>query len=128
MTELQLLEDKIGEFQAHLNDAWRSLSSSSLTPFERRELRNEMKRCGAELQRCLQLVQAEHSRSRVRLAENAAAHTKAVDFRLLGQSGIDSLLPVRPGAVADTHHADAHHDVFARRLLLATNCAKASLT
>ncbi len=128
MTELELLEDKIGEFQAHLNDAWRSLSSSSLTPFERRELRNEMKRCGAELQRCLGLVQAEHSRSRMRLAENAAAQTKAVDFRLLGQSGIDSLLQVLPGAVADTHHADAHHDVFARQLSLATNCAKASLT
>jgi hypothetical protein len=127
MTELELLEDKIGEFQAHLNDAWRSLSSSSLTTFERRELRNEMKRCGAELQRCLELVQAEHSRSRMRLAENAAAH-KVVDFRLLGQSGIDSLLPVLPAAIADTHHADAHHDVFARRLSLATNCAKASLT
>src|ERR1700749_38208 len=113
MTELQLLEDKIGEFQAHLNDAWRSLASSSLTPFERRELRNEMKRCGAELQRCLELVQAEHGRARVRLAETAAAHTKVVDFRLLGQSGIDSFLPVLPGVVADTHH-----DVFARRLSL----------
>ena len=59
MTGLQLLEDKIGEFQAHLNDAWRSLSGAPLTPFERRELRNEMKRCGAELQRCLELVRAE---------------------------------------------------------------------
>jgi hypothetical protein len=103
MTELQLLEDKIGEFQAHLNDAWRSLSSSSLTPFERRELRNEMKRCGAELQRCLELVRAEHSRSRLRVAENGATRVKVVDFRLLGQSGIDSLLPALPGVVADTH-------------------------
>jgi len=103
MTELQLLENKIGEFQAHLNDAWRSLSSSSLTAFERRELRNEMKRCGAELQRCLELVRAEHSRSRMRLSENAATCAKVVDFRLLGQSGIDSLLPVLPAAVADTH-------------------------
>jgi hypothetical protein len=97
MTELQFLEDKIGEFRAHLSDAWRSLSSSSLTTFERRELRNEMKRCGAELQRCLELVQAEHSRSRLRLAENSATRVKVVDFRLLGQSGIDS------GVVADTH-------------------------
>ena len=103
MTELEFLEDKIGEFQTHLNDAWRSLSSSSLTPFERRELRNEMKRCGAELQRCLELVRAEHGRSRMRLAENGATRIKVADFRLLGQSGIDSLLPVLSGAVADTH-------------------------
>jgi hypothetical protein len=103
MTELELLENKIGEFQAHLNDAWRSLSSSSLTPFERRELRNEMKRCGAELQRCLELVRAEHRRPRALVFEDAAARAKAVDFRLLGQSGIDSSLPVLPGAVADTH-------------------------
>ena len=103
MTELELLENKIGEFQAHLNDAWRSLSSSSLTPFERRELRNEMKRCGAELQRCLELVRAEHSRSRALVSENAATRAKAADFRLLGQSGIDGLLPALPGAIADTH-------------------------
>lgn len=97
MTELQFLEHKIGEFRSHLSDAWRSLSGSSLTTFERRELRNEMKRCGAELQRCLELVQAEHSRSRMRLAENTATRVKVVDFRLLGQSGIDI------GVVADTH-------------------------
>jgi hypothetical protein len=103
MTELELLENKIGEFQSHLNDAWRSLSSSSLTPFERRELRNEMKRCGAELQRCLELVRAEHGRSRTLLSENAPTRAKAVDFRLLGQSGVDSLLPTLPGAIADTH-------------------------
>jgi hypothetical protein len=39
----------------------------------------------------------------MRLAENGAARVKVVDFRLLGQSGIDSLLPVLPEAVADTH-------------------------
>jgi len=101
MTELELLEDKIGEFQAHLNDAWRSLSSSSLTPFERRELRNEMKRCGAELQRCLELVRAEHSRPRMRLSENGSTSAKVVDFRLLGQSGKADLLPILPEAVTD---------------------------
>jgi hypothetical protein len=103
MTELEHLEEKIGEFQAHLNDAWRSLSSSSLTSFERRELRNEMKRCGAELQRCLALVQAEHSRSRMRLSESQAARVKVVDFRLLGQSTKDALFPVLREAVTDTH-------------------------
>jgi hypothetical protein len=59
MTELEALERRIGEFKTLIDDAWRSLSRSSLTTFERRELRNEMKRSGAELQRCLELVQAE---------------------------------------------------------------------
>src|SRR5271156_472678 len=43
MTELEVLEGKISEFKALLDNAWRSLSGSSLTTFERRELRNEMK-------------------------------------------------------------------------------------
>ena len=95
MTELQRLEDKIGVFQAHLNDAWRSLSSSSLTPFERRELRNEMKRCGSELQRCLQLVQAEHGA----LEKRAAAGVAGVLVQ-----GHDV------GAVAGQDHGDRGHD------------------
>jgi hypothetical protein len=103
MTELEHLEEKIGELQAHLNDAWRSLSSSPLTSFERRELRNEMKRSGAELQRCLELVRAEHSRSRMRLSENEATRVRVIDFRLLGQSGKDGLLPVLPEVVIQPH-------------------------
>ena len=103
MTELELLETKIGEFRAHLDDAWRCLSGSSLTTFERRELRNEMRRCGAELQRCLELVRAEHSRSRMRLSEDRGTSVKAIDFRLLGQSGKDGSLPPLPEMVADTH-------------------------
>jgi hypothetical protein len=103
MTELGLLENKIGELQAHLNEAWRDLSSSSLTSFERRELRNEMKRCGAELQRCLDLVRSEYSRSLRRPPEDRGNNVRAVDFRLIGQSGKEGSLPVPPRLVTDTH-------------------------
>jgi hypothetical protein len=84
MTELEILERRISEFKALLDDAWRSLSRSSLTTFERRELRNEMKRCGAELQRCLELVDAERSRARTQL-EDRRCGRNVVDFRLIGR-------------------------------------------
>jgi hypothetical protein len=83
MTELEILERRISEFKRLLDDAWRSLSRSSLTTFERRELRNDMKRCGAELQRCLELVDAERSRARTRLDQRSGR--KVVDFRLIGR-------------------------------------------
>ena len=85
MTELEGLERRIGEFKALIDDAWRSLSRSSLTTFERRELRNEMKRCGTELQRCLELVQVERERSsRMRLSGSDSSGRRIVDFRLIG--------------------------------------------
>jgi hypothetical protein len=84
MTELEILDRRISEFKALLDDAWRSLSRSSLTTFERRELRNEMKRCGAELQRCLELVDAERSRARTQL-EDRRSGRNVVDFRLIGR-------------------------------------------
>lgn len=95
MTELEALERRIGEFKALIDEAWRSLSRSSLTTFERRELRNEMKRCGTELQRCLELVQAE--RSRMRLSSDQRSGRRIVDFRLIGRNepGTDTVLPER---------------------------------
>jgi hypothetical protein len=86
MTELEVLEGRISEFKALLNEAWRSLSRASLTTFERRELRNEMKRCGAELQRCLELVEAERSRSRMRPSGDQRSGLRTVDFRLIGRT------------------------------------------
>jgi hypothetical protein len=83
MTELEVLERRISEFKRLLDEAWRSLSRSSLTTFERRELRNDMKRCGAELQRCLELVDAERSRARTRLDQRSGR--KVIDFRLIGR-------------------------------------------
>ena len=83
MTELEVLERRISEFKRLLDEAWRSLSRSSLTTFERRELRNDMKRCGTELQRCLELVDAERSRARARLDQRSGR--KVIDFRLIGR-------------------------------------------
>jgi hypothetical protein len=97
MTELEALEGRIGEFKTLIDDAWRSLSRSSLTTFERRELRNEMKRCGTELQRCLELVQAERDRSRMRLSGGHSSGRRIVDFRLIGpnEPGKDAVLSER---------------------------------
>jgi hypothetical protein len=86
MTELEALEHRIGEFKTLIDDAWRSLSRSSLTTFERRELRNEMKRCGAELQRCLELVQVERDRSHMRLSGHQRSGARVIDFRLIGRN------------------------------------------
>jgi hypothetical protein len=98
MTELEALEGRIGEFKALIDNAWRSLSRSSLTTFERRELRNEMKRCGTELQRCLELVQAERDRARMRLSGNQSSGRRIVDFRLIGRNepGKDAVPSERP--------------------------------
>jgi hypothetical protein len=86
MTELEVLERRISEFKRLLDDAWRSLSRSSLTTFERRELRNDMKRCGAELQRCLELVDAERQRARMRPSGDQRSGLRTVDFRLIGRN------------------------------------------
>jgi hypothetical protein len=95
MTELEILERRINEFKTLLDDAWRSLSRSSLTTFERRELRNEMKRCGGELQRCLELVDAER-RARTRLSGGLRSGGKTVDFRLIGRQ--EAILSERTSA------------------------------
>jgi hypothetical protein len=53
MTEPELLDRDISGLKELLRVAWMQLAGSSLTPFERRETRNEIKRCGAELRRHL---------------------------------------------------------------------------
>ena len=91
VTELEGLERNIRELKGWLNAAWRQLASSSPTKFERRELRNEMKRCSAELQRCLRVVEAERTRSRSRQSPGPRSgsqtlESKVLDFRFIGQS------------------------------------------
>lgn len=49
-------ERDIRALQEWLRTAWRQLSDSSLTAFTRRELRNQMKQCSADLRSHLQLV------------------------------------------------------------------------
>ena len=69
MNQPEVLEADIRALQQWLRDAWEQLGDSSLTTFSRRELRNQMKQCSADLRSQLQLVaerQAEQTRDRVR--------------------------------------------------------------
>ena len=54
MTEREI-QQNIATLQRWLTDAWRRLSDPSLTSFDRRELRNQMKQANASLRQCLAL-------------------------------------------------------------------------
>jgi hypothetical protein len=87
MTELEILSGNINELKGWMDLAWRDLANSSLTTFERRELRNEMKRCSEELRHCLRLVDAERARSRKQFpADHARFDFGTLNFRLIGQT------------------------------------------
>jgi hypothetical protein len=61
MNQPEVLESDIRALQQWLRDAWQQLGDASLTTFSRRELRNQMKQCSADLRACLQ--QAAEQRS-----------------------------------------------------------------
>lgn len=86
MTDLEVLERSITELKAWLSGAWRHLANPSLTKFERRELRNDMKQCNIELRRCLELVRAERVNRQRQSSANQPSHVIHVDFRLIGQN------------------------------------------
>ncbi|TWC06759.1 hypothetical protein FBZ93_10147 [Bradyrhizobium macuxiense] len=50
----KLLDQNIRELQEWLRNAWQQLADPSLTAFSRRELRNQMKQCNADLRMQLQ--------------------------------------------------------------------------
>ena len=54
MTEPEI-RNHIATLQGWLADAWRRLADPSLTAFDKRELRNQMKQADASLRRCLAL-------------------------------------------------------------------------
>ena len=49
MNQPELLESDIRALQQLLGAVWKQLADPSLTPFERRELRNQMKQYSADL-------------------------------------------------------------------------------
>jgi uncharacterized protein YbcC (UPF0753/DUF2309 family) len=55
MTELDVLERSIREHQLWQREAWQNLGRPSLTAFESRELRNQIKQSSAELRRYLDM-------------------------------------------------------------------------
>jgi hypothetical protein len=54
MHQPELLDSDIRALQEWLRAAWQQLGDRSLTTFARRELRNQMKQCSADLRACLQ--------------------------------------------------------------------------
>jgi len=69
MNQPAIFDNDIRALQEWLRSAWQQLADPSLTTFTRRELRNQMKQCSADLRSQLQLVaerQAEQTRDRVR--------------------------------------------------------------
>ena len=83
MTELEVLDRNTQGLKELLRVAWRDLANPSLTPFERREARNQINQYGAELRRHLQLIEAERNRARKQLAQGAAQGVGKPNFRIL---------------------------------------------
>ena len=54
MNQPEMLDSDIRALQQWLRDAWQRLGDPSLTAFSRRELRNQMKQCSADLRAHLQ--------------------------------------------------------------------------
>ena len=56
MNQPDILDPDIRALQQWLRDAWQQLGDPSLTTFSRRELRNQMKQCSADLRARLEMV------------------------------------------------------------------------
>jgi hypothetical protein len=61
MNQPAILETDIRALQEWLRSAWQQLGDPSLTTFSRRELRNQMNQCSADLRSHLQLVATRQS-------------------------------------------------------------------
>lgn len=83
MTELEVLDRNAQGLKELLRVAWRDLANPALTPFERREARNQINQYGAELRRHLRLIEAERNRLRKTQAEGAPPGMDKPNFRIL---------------------------------------------
>ena len=61
MNQPAIFDNDIRALQEWLRSAWQQLGDPSLTTFTRRELRNQMKQCSADLRNHLQLVATRQS-------------------------------------------------------------------
>jgi hypothetical protein len=82
MTDANVLDCKIYELKEVQRVAWRQLADPSLTTFERREARNQIRLSNSELRQYLQMI-SERLRFRVRSAEEVAGGFGRPDLRLL---------------------------------------------
>jgi hypothetical protein len=81
MTSPDLLSRKISELKDWQTIAWRRIADPSVTAYERREIRNHMKDCDAELRRCLQTM-SERIRFQARAVEDVGDSLAKLRFRL----------------------------------------------
>jgi hypothetical protein len=61
MNQPEMLDSDIRALQQWLRAAWQQLGDPSLTTFSRRELRNQMKQCSADLRARLQMAAEQQS-------------------------------------------------------------------
>jgi hypothetical protein len=59
MNQPEIYDRDIRALQEWLRSAWRQLGESSLTTFDRRELRNQMKQCSSDLKAHLARAEAQ---------------------------------------------------------------------
>jgi hypothetical protein len=82
MTDPDVLDYKIHELKEVQRVAWRQLADSSLTTFERREVRNQIRFSNSELRQYLQ-IRSERLRFRARSADEGAVGFGRSNLRLL---------------------------------------------
>ncbi|MEH2542502.1 MULTISPECIES: hypothetical protein [unclassified Bradyrhizobium] len=80
MNQPEVLDSDIRALQQWLRAAWQQLGDPTLTTFARRELRNQMKQCSADLRACLQRVADEQQPEPVR---SPASPYSRPDLRIL---------------------------------------------
>jgi len=56
MNQPEILDSDVRAMQQWLRAAWQQLADPSMTTFSRRELRNQMKQCSADLRERLQML------------------------------------------------------------------------
>ena len=61
MNQPEILDSDIRALQQWLRAAWQQLGDPSLTTFSRRELRNQMKQCSADLRARLEMAAEQQS-------------------------------------------------------------------
>ena len=79
MDQPAIFDNDIRALQEWLRSAWKQLSDPSLTTFSRRELRNQMKQCSADLRSHLQRVAARQAPP----VEQEARRFSKPDLRIL---------------------------------------------
>jgi hypothetical protein len=80
MNQPEILDSDIRALQQWLRTAWQQLGDPALTAFARRELRNQMKQCNADLRELLQRVAEQQLQQPV---QQRATNSTKPDMRIL---------------------------------------------